>query len=235
MYALMGVILRSIEGNIREMTKSKYTLGEEIAHSVSHGFGMALSIVGLVVMVWLSLRYGDIWHLVTTSIYGGSLILLYSASTLYHAIPNPRAKHVFQLIDHAAIFVLIAGTYTPFLLVNLRGPWGWSLFAVVWTIAILGVFLETMKKERVRWLSLTLYLGLGWMIVVAVKPLLESVNPAGLWWLLTGGLLYSLGVIFYVRKQMLYHHAIWHVFVLGGSAAHYLAVIYGVILPARGG
>ncbi|WP_198675622.1 PAQR family membrane homeostasis protein TrhA [Aliidiomarina sanyensis] len=208
----------------------KYTLLEEIAHSVSHGIGAVLGIVGLVVMVALSVQYGDIWMVVSTSIYGASVILLYTASTLYHAITNAKAKRVFQLMDHALIFILIAGTYTPFLLVNLRGPWGWTLFIIIWTIAILGVLLETMKKERVRWLSLTLYLSLGWMALVAMKPMLEMVPMTGLLWLLAGGLLYSLGVVFYVRKQMIFHHAIWHVFVLAASIAHFLAVIYGVIL-----
>ena len=211
----------------------KYSLGEEIAHSVSHGIGALLGVVGLVVMLWLSFEYGDVWHVVSVSIYGASVILLYSASTLYHAITNPRAKRFFQLMDHAAIFVLIAGTYTPFLLVNLRGPWGWSLFIIIWSIALGGVLLEIVKKERVKWLSLSLYLGLGWMALVAVKPMLELVNTTGLLLLLIGGLLYSLGVIFYVRKQMVYHHAIWHVFVLAASVAHFFAVIYGVILPSH--
>ncbi|RUO36929.1 hemolysin III [Aliidiomarina shirensis] len=208
-----------------------YSLGEEIANAVSHGFGAILGIVGLIVMLWLSVEYGDVWHIVSVSIYGASIILLYSASTLYHAITNERAKRFFQLMDHAAIFLLIAGTYTPFLLVNLRESWGWPLFIIIWSIAIGGVFLETMKKERIKWLSLTLYLGLGWMALVAVKPMLEHVNTIGLSLLLAGGLLYSFGVIFYVRKQMVYHHAIWHVFVLAASVVHFFAVIYGVILP----
>jgi hemolysin III len=130
----------------------KYSLIEEIAHSVSHGIGVILGIVGLVVMLWLSFEYGDVWHVVSVSIYGFSVILLYSASTLYHALTNVKAKRFFQLMDHAAIFVLIAGTYTPFLLVNLRGPWGWTLFVIIWSIAIGGVLLETMKKERIKWL-----------------------------------------------------------------------------------
>lgn len=209
----------------------KYSLLEEIAHSVSHGIGVILGIVGLVVMLWLSFEYGDVWHVVSVSIYGFSVILLYSASTLYHALTNVKAKRFFQLMDHAAIFVLIAGTYTPFLLVNLRGPWGWTLFVIIWSIAIGGVMLEIMKKERIKWLSLSLYLGLGWMALVAMKPMLELVNTTGLLLLLAGGLLYSFGVIFYVRKQMVFHHAIWHLFVLAASVAHFFAVIYGVILP----
>lgn len=212
------------------MGSTKYSLGEEIANSVSHGIGAVLSAVGLGFLIWLSVQYGDIWHVVSTTIYGVSLILLYSASTLYHAIPNPKAKRIFQLIDHSMIFVLIAGTYTPFALVSLRGPWGWTLFGVVWGIAIAGILLETIKKERIKWLSLSLYLGLGWMAVVVIKPMIDMVPTIGLLFLLGGGLSYSLGVVFYVRKQMLYHHAIWHVFVMAGSALHFCAVLFGVVL-----
>lgn len=212
------------------MSSANYSIGEEIANSVSHGIGAVASAVGLGFLIWLSLEYGDAWHLVSTTIYGVSLILLYSASTLYHAIPHPRAKRIFQLIDHSMIFVLIAGTYTPFALVSLRGPWGWSLFAVVWGIAIIGILLEIIQKERIKWLSLSLYLGLGWMAVVVIKPMLEMVPTLGLLFLLAGGLSYSLGVVFYVRKQMTYHHAIWHVFVMAGSALHYCAILFGVVL-----
>ncbi|MBA3987912.1 PAQR family membrane homeostasis protein TrhA [Aliidiomarina maris] len=212
------------------MGSAKYSLGEEIANSVSHGIGALLSMVGLGFLIWLSVQYGDVWHVVSTAIYGTSLVLLYSASTLYHAIPHPKAKRVFQLLDHSMIFVLIAGTYTPFALVSLRGPWGWTLFGVVWGIAIAGIILETVKKERIKWLSLSLYLGLGWMAIVVIKPMIDSVPSVGLLFLLAGGLSYSLGVVFYVRKQMLYHHAIWHMFVMAGSALHFCAVLFGVVL-----
>lgn len=210
--------------------KHKYSLGEEIAHAITHGLGVVLGIVAITIMVTLAALHGDIWHVVSSVIYGLSIILLFTASTLYHALTHEGAKRIFQLADHAAIFILIAGTYTPFLLVNLRGPWGWSLFIIIWSIALGGVLLETMKKKRIKALSLSLYLGLGWMALVAMKPMLEHVNPTGLWLLLIGGLLYSFGVIFYVRKQMVYHHAIWHVFVLAGAISHFFAVIYGVLL-----
>lgn len=212
------------------MSSAKYSVAEEIAHSVSHGIGAILSVVGLAFLVWLSLEYGDIWHVVSSIVYGVSLILLYSASTLYHSVSNPRAKRIFQLLDHSMIFVLIAGTYTPFALVSLHGPWGWSLFGVAWGIAFAGILLETMKKERIKWLSLTLYLGMGWMAVIVIKPMLDMVPMVGLLFLLAGGLSYSLGVIFYVRKQMVYHHAIWHLFVMAGSGLHFCAVLFGVIL-----
>ena len=212
------------------MSSAKYSVGEEIAHSVSHGIGAVLSAIGLGFLVWLSIQHGDIWYVVSSIVYGVSLILLYSASTLYHAITNPRAKRIFQLLDHSMIFVLIAGTYTPFALVSLHGPWGWSLFAIAWGITIAGIMLETMKKERIKWLSLSLYLGLGWMAVIFIKPMIDSIPTIGLLFLLAGGLSYSFGVIFYVRKQMLYHHAIWHLFVMAGSALHFCAVLFGVVL-----
>lgn len=210
-------------------TSHSYTVAEEVAHALTHGIGAVLSIVGLVVMILWALAYGDTWHVVSAIIYGASLILLYTASTLYHAFPWPRIKRFFQQLDHAAIYVLIAGTYTPFALVNLRGPWGWSLLGVVWSIALLGVGLELFKRERVKWLSLSLYLGLGWMALVAIKPMLDNVDSMGLLLLLAGGLAYSFGVIFYVWKSLRFHHAIWHLFVLAGSILHFFSVFYYVL------
>ncbi|MCW8931026.1 MAG: hemolysin III family protein [Gammaproteobacteria bacterium] len=206
-----------------------YSVNEEIAHTVTHGIGIILSIVGLVILVTFSSLYGNAWHVVSTSIFGASLIILYTASTLYHGIPIPKAKAVLKQIDHSAIYLLIAGTYTPFLLVNLNGALGWSLFALVWTIAISGILLEVFRKDRFKKLSIALYLGLGWLVVAAIKPMLDSVEEGGLLLLLIGGLFYSLGVIFYVRKKMLYHHVIWHIFVMFGSIFHYFAVLFYVI------
>jgi len=214
------------------MTKIKhkaYSVAEEVAHALTHGAGAIAAIVGLVLMlVWAS-TYGDTFHVVSAAIYGGSLILLYSASTLYHAFPWPRIKAFFQHLDHAAIYVLIAGTYTPFALVNLRGAWGWTLLAVVWSIAIFGVVIELALKERKKWLSLSLYLGLGWMAILVIKPMLDNVAAGGLWFLLGGGLAYTFGVIFYVWKSLPFHHAIWHLFVLAGSVLHFLSVFYYVL------
>ena len=155
------------------MSKKSYTLREEIAHALTHGIGAALSIAARVVMVWWALAYGDAWHVVSASIYGASLIILYTASTFYHAFPWPKLKGYFQQLDHAAIFLLIAGTYTPFALINLRGPWGWSLLGVVWGIALIGVIIELFVRDAPKWLSLTLYLGMGWMALVAIKPMLD--------------------------------------------------------------
>ncbi|MDN7124827.1 PAQR family membrane homeostasis protein TrhA [Pseudidiomarina terrestris] len=209
--------------------KKAYSIAEEVAHAITHGVGAVASIVGLVVMILWSAAYGDTWHIVSVSIYGASLILLYTASTLYHAFPWPRIKSFFQHIDHAAIYFLIAGTYTPFALINLRGPWGWTLLGVVWGIAIVGVILELSLSERKKWLSLSLYLGLGWMAVVAIKPMITHVEVGGLMLLLAGGLAYSLGVIFYVWKSLKYHHAIWHMFVLAGSVLHFFSIFYYVL------
>lgn len=212
-----------------QLNQKNYSFGEEVAHSLTHGIGAIASIGALVVMlVWAS-RYGDGWHVASVAIYGSSLVLLYTASTLYHALPSPRLKYFFQQADHAAIYVLIAGTYTPFLLVNLRGAWGWSLLALVWSIAILGVVIELALRERKKWLSLSLYLGLGWMALIAINPMLDSVALGGLLLLLAGGLAYSLGVSFYVWKSLKYHHAVWHLFVLAGSVLHFLSVFYFVL------
>lgn len=212
------------------MTKHKaYSVAEEVAHAITHGVGAIASIVGLVFMVIWAVSYGDTWHVVAASIYGASLILLYLASTLYHAFPWPRVKRFFQHMDHAAIYVLIAGTYTPFALINLRGPWGWTLLGVVWGIAILGVVLELALEQRKKWLSLSLYLGLGWMAVIAIQPMLSNVDTGGLMLLLAGGLAYSLGVFFYVWKSLKYHHAIWHMFVLAGSVLHFFSIFYYVL------
>ena len=213
----------------REMTLSEYTLGEEIAHAVSHGIGALLSIAGLTVLVAYAALNGNVWHITSCSIYGATLIFLYTASTLYHGITQPQAKRVLQRIDHAAIFLLIAGTYTPFTLVSLHGAWGWTLFGLVWGLALLGVVLETVVKRRIHWLSLTLHLGLGWLVLIAIKPMIASVATGGLVLLLAGGLCYSLGVIFYVWRRLAYHHAVWHLFVMAGSALHFFSIFFYVV------
>ena len=173
--------------------------------------------------------YGDIWHVTSSSIYGATLIVLYGASTLYHSVTVPDIKKVLQKLDHAAIYLLIAGTYTPFTLISLRGGWGWTLFGLVWTIAIAGIVMELVVKRRHKGISIGLYLGLGWLGMIAIKPILANVEPGGLILLLVGGLFYSLGVIFYVWNTLVYHHAIWHLFVLAGSAFHFFAILLYVI------
>ncbi len=208
---------------------ARYSLGEEIANAITHGLGLALSIAGLVILtVFASLR-GGAWHVVSVSVYGATLVMLYAASTFYHALPQPRAKRIFRILDHSAIYLLIAGTYTPFTLVNLRGGWGWALFGTVWGLAVVGTLLEIFGQRRVKWLSLAFYLGMGWLVAIAARPLAQNMDPGGLLLIGLGGLAYCLGVLFYVWRRMPYHHAVWHLFVLAGSVLHYFSVLLYVI------
>ncbi len=206
-----------------------YRPGEEIANSITHGIGAGLAIAALGILTAFASRFGDTWHVVSVSIYGTTLVLLYTASTLYHGIPLPKAKAVFRVLDHVAIFLLIAGTYTPFTLVNLRGPWGWTLFGLIWALAAFGIVFELTPLRRFQRVSLSLYLGMGWVVVVAVRPLWNAMAPGGLILLAAGGLCYTLGVIFYVWHRLPYHHAVWHLFVLGGSVCHFFTVLFYVI------
>jgi hemolysin III len=206
-----------------------YTLGEEIANSITHGIGAGLSIAGLTVLVVLAALNGDVWRIVSFSIYGSTLVILYLASTLYPSFQNPRLKRLFQIFDHSAIYLLIAGTYTPFLLVSLRGPWGWSLFAVVWGLAILGIAFKALFIHRFHVASTLGYILMGWLGVIVIRQIFASLPPAGLVWLAAGGAFYTVGVIFLAIRRIPYNHTIWHFFVLGGSLCHYLAMIY--LLP----
>lgn len=207
----------------------RYSVGEEIANSVTHGLGALLSLAGLIVLLVVARNSGDAWHLATCSIFGVTLILSYLTSTLYHSLPGPRTKELLRRLDHSAIFLLIAGTYTPFMLVNLRGPWGWSLFGAVWGIAVAGVLLKTLAFRHFRRLSVALYLLMGWIVVIAIKPLVASLDAGGWQLLLYGGLAYTTGVIFYGWKTLPYNHAVWHLFVLAGSSLHFFAVLFYVI------
>lgn len=207
----------------------RYSLGEEIANSVTHGVGAALAVGGLVVLaVFASLR-GDAWHIVGCSVFGATLVLLYTASTLYHGIRSPRAKAVLRRLDHAAIYLLIAGTYTPFVLVNLRGAWGWTLFGVIWALAVAGIVLRTTPLSRVPAVAVVLYVTMGWAVVVAGGPLVRGVAAGGLLLLLLGGLAYTGGLAFYGWRRLPYSHAVWHGFVLVGSTLHFFAVLFYVI------
>ena len=208
---------------------TQYTPGEELANSLTHGVGVLLAIGGLALLVTLAALRGDVWHVVACSIYGAAMVVLYSASTLYHAVSKPRAKSALQVFDHAAIFLLIAGTYTPFTLVSLRGPWGWALFGTVWGLALVGIVIEIAFPGRWPVFSLVLYVAMGWVGVVAVKPLLSALPTGGLVLLLLGGLAYTGGVVFYVWKRLPYGHAIWHVFVLAGTVLHFFAVLLYVV------
>ena len=206
-----------------------YSLREEIVNAVVHGVGIILAIAGLAVLATLAALRGNLWHVVSCSVFGTTLVLLYTTSTLYHSVMNPRAKAILRILDHSAIFLLIAGTYTPFTLVNLRGPWGWSLFGVVWGLAVLGIIFKVTMLREWTVASVVLYLAMGWVVIVAARPLLASVEPGGLTLLLTGGLAYTGGIVFYGWKRLPYHHAVWHVFVLAGSILHFFAVLFYVI------
>ncbi len=208
-----------------------YTVGEERANMLTHGLGVALSVAGLAVLVTLASVRGDAWRVTATAIFGATLVLLYTSSTLYHGVRNEGTKRLLRKFDHAAIFLLIAGTYTPFLLVNLRGPWGWSLFGVIWALAVAGMVLKFWFAGRFRVASTLLYLGMGWLVLIALRPMLQAVPVSALWLLLAGGLSYTLGTVFYLWKRLPYHHAIWHLFVLGGSGCHFFAVLVAVIPP----
>lgn len=207
----------------------QHTRAEERAHVLTHGLGALLALTGLLVMVLDTTRRGDPWRIVAASVYGTSLLLLYLISTLYHGLPPSRAKNVFRALDHSAIYLLIAGTYTPFTLVPLRGAWGWSLFGVIWGLALIGVAQEAVLRRRFRWISLTLYLLMGWLVVIAARPLAASLPSGGILLLAAGGAAYSGGIYFYLSRRVPYHHAIWHLFVLAGSACHYFAVLRYVL------
>lgn len=206
-------------------------MGEEIANSVTHGIGFLLSIVAVPVVVIAAIASEDPWRIVAASVYAATLVLLYAASTLYHALPGARAKAVFQRLDHAAIYLLIAGTYTPFTLISLRGVWGWTLFGIVWGLAAVGVALKGTFGAKFPALSTAVYLAMGWLILLAAQPLSAHVAPAGIRWLIVGGVLYTAGVAFFMWERLRYSHAVWHLFVLGGSVAHFCAVLW-YALPA---
>lgn len=195
-------------------------------NSITHLVGAALALVALVVLVVAGAVQGDAWKIVSFSIYGSVLLLMYVFSTLYHSIPHAGAKRVLQKFDHIAIYLLIAATYTPFALVTLRGPWGWTLFGINWGLAVFGIIQDLLFPTRGRWLSLVIYVVMGWLIVIAMGPLMAALPAAGLYWLAGGGALYTIGVIFFILDERWPPaHGIWHLFVLGGSAAQYWCIL----------
>jgi hemolysin III len=206
---------------------------EEAANVATHGLGAIASGAGLAILLVHSIGSGDARALVSSAVFGTTMILLYAASTVYHASSSPRIRHAAKILDHASIYLLIAGTYTPFTLLALRGPWGWSLFAVVWLLAIAGVLMEAFWVYRARWISAVVYLAMGWMVVLAGRRLAAALPPGALPLLVAGGLLYSIGTIFYVLRRVRYAHAVWHGFVLGGTTCHFLAVLLLVLPGAR--
>ncbi len=212
------------------MTVKRYTLGEEIFSSVTHGVGTILAVGGTAVLIVLSAIFGDAWAVVSSAIFGASLIILYCMSTLYHAITNPKAKSFFRIMDHTTIFFLIAGTYTPITISVLRGAIGWVLFGVVWGAAILGIVLNSIDLEKFRKPSVACYIAMGWVIIFAIRPLLHVMNTLSLWLLVIGGVFYTVGVIFYAIKKVKYFHSIWHIFTLFGSLCHYFSILFTIVM-----
>jgi hemolysin III len=199
--------------------------GEKL-NTFTHLIGSALAIAGLSILVTVAVLQGDPWKVFSFSVYGATLVLLYSFSTVYHAVQNPRAKAILQKLDHNAIYLLIAGSYTPIALVTLRGPWGWTLFGLSWGLALLGIVQELVIGHRTRRLSMVLYVLMGWLVVIAIQPLMRAMPTAGLLWLVAGGLVYSLGIYFYIHGERVRHfHGVWHLFVLGGSVCHFLCIL----------
>jgi hemolysin III len=209
----------------KQPSPKEYILGEEIFHSVSHGIGVGLSIVGLTWLLVPAVRYGNPAQIISFTIYGVTLIVLYLASTLYHSFQQPRIKQVFKKIDHASIYLLIAGTYTPFLVVAIRGVWGWALLVIIWGLALIGISFKTFFIHRFKVVSVLTYILMGWLCLVALNEMIANIPTGGLIWLAAGGIFYTVGVIFYALKQIPYMHAVWHLFVLAGSICHFLAVL----------
>lgn len=209
-----------------------YTLGEELINSISHGIGAGLSVTALVLCIVRAAIHGNAWGVVSSCIYGSSLIMLYCMSTLYHAITNKTARKVFRVFDHTSIFFLIAGTYTPITLVTLNGPMGWTMFGIVWAAAVLGIVLNSISIEKFKKFSMICYIGMGWAVVIGIKSVIEQLPREGFILLLLGGIMYTLGIIFYALKKYRYMHSIWHIFVLAGSILQFFC-IYNYVLPTK--
>jgi hemolysin III len=205
------------------------SVAEEIANSVTHGAGALVSIAGLVLLIVFSSTYGQASHIAACTVFGISLVLLYTASTLYHSLRKPNIKRIFRILDHSCIYVLIAGTYTPFMLIVVRGTLGWSIFAAVWFMTVLGIIFKTFFVNRFRIASTLAYIFMGWLVIFAIKPLFQALPGSGIAWFVAGGLAYTLGTIFYAWKKLPFNHAIWHLFVLAGSVSHFMTVLFYVV------
>jgi len=208
-----------------------HSIREEFVNALTHGLGATAALAGGAVLITLAALFGDGWQLGSAIVFGICLLALYLASTLYHAIQHPVAKARLKVVDHCAIYLLIAGTYTPFTLIGLRGPWGWGLFAAIWTLAFAGVVFKLFFTGRFKLLSTGIYIAMGWLVLVAIKPLIGALDGWTIGWLFAGGLFYTLGTVFYHRPSLPYSHAIWHLFVVGGSVCHYVAVMAQVVTP----
>ena len=211
------------------MVPERPTFRDELANSVTHAAGLLLSIAAVIVLIILAVRFGTAWHIVSCGVYGATMVTLYGVSTLYHTVPRGRLKGALRTLDHISIYLLIAGTYTPFTLVTLGGAWGWTLFGIVWGLALLGVVFKVFHTGKHEILSTATYIAMGWLAVIAVNPILDRFPIGCVLWIVAGGLLYTAGVRFYLKDHLPYQHAKWHVAVLAGSTCHYLAVLFYVI------
>lgn len=210
---------------LKKASIPKYqSIGEEIVNSITHSIGTGLSIAALVILIIIATKSKDIWRIVSFSIYGTSLILLYLTSTLYHSIISPKIKNTFRILDHSAIYLLIAGSYTPITLTFMRGTWGWTLFGLVWLMAIVGIILTVFFLDKLKVLLVLSYVAMGSLVIIAIKPMIQMVPKGMIIWLFIGGICYLGGLVFYLWRKLPYHHPIWHVFVLAGSIAHFLGV-----------
>ena len=207
-----------------------YSAGEELAHAITHGIGVFIGIAVLVLLVVFSALNKGVWEVVSCAVYGTTFILLYLGSTLYHAATRPRTKAMLKIIDHSAIYLLIAGTYTPYALAPLRGALGWSIFGAIWGAAVLGILFKAFFAGRFKAVSLVSYLFMGWFCVVAIRPLYRELTTAGFVFLAAGGLCYSVGAVFYAWKSLKWSHTVWHLFVLGGSLCHFFSILFGIAL-----
>ncbi|BDU17743.1 PAQR family membrane homeostasis protein TrhA [Lysobacter auxotrophicus] len=215
----------------RPHSDEPHSVREEFVNALTHGLGATAALAGGAVLITLAALFGDGWQLGSAIVFGICLLALYLASTLYHAIQHPVAKARLKVVDHCAIYLLIAGTYTPFTLIGLRGPWGWGLFAAIWTLAFAGVVFKLFFTGRFKLLSTGIYIAMGWLVLVAIKPLIGALDGWTIGWLFGGGLFYTLGTVFYHRPSLPYSHAIWHLFVVAGSVCHYVAVMAQVVTP----
>lgn len=210
---------------------------QEKWNAITHGIGASLALAGLIVLIISSCLHGGLWHIVSSSVYGASLFLLFLASTLYHSFRDAKLKYIFKIVDHSAIYVLIAGTYTPFAMLLFQGTLGWAIFGAVWSIAIIGIVFQILFVKRFKIFSTLCYLVMGWLIVLFIKPLAAALSVAGISWLIAGGLAYTVGAVFYLQPKVPYNHTIWHLFVLAGSAFHFITIFYFVlpmpVIPAQ--
>ena len=204
----------------------RYSKGEEITNAILHGIGAGLAIAALVILIVFASSRGDGRYVVSYTIYGSTLVMLYMASTLYHSFPSGKTKDLFEIFDHSAIYLLIAGSYTPLALAALKGTLGWTMFGIVWGLSVIGIIFKVFWVKKFVILSTILYIAMGWLIIIAIKPLMNVLNTTSLVFLVAGGVLYTAGTVFYVWRGMKYHHAIWHLFVLGGSICHFFTMIF---------